>query len=579
MLLSEPISNDVPVIFSHPAMPNALRIGTGADSIKWSYNLISNVIPTYGGEIVQILGCNVGPLTVSGTSRNSVHLRRIYHWLRELMSYHGTGSRPENPAIFKYPTRGWSFKVYILEAKGFRYGVDQGHGMPWSITAHIVTEDDRSLVEESVMNSFNGQKLFDNSHFQVGFDPSSPLVNPKASEYWAAGSAADRRAGAGARGLDPSTNTRPHAEQFRSIGNNFERLIGAWSSGDYDRWSYDALADPESQFNKDSSGYWHELFARDTIVSETSGSENAGGTTAVPTTKLEIVANIVSIFEEKGIPGRLGVAIAQQESGVDADARQDGGDGAIGLFQTFPTGAGGSRSYSKQLREAFNSTGKVSDIYTANMQITAASEWVASAKSGNPGQGINPSPPFSMDDAKSFQRCAQWAQAAQAAGVDYRTDARFRESWRIAGELIEQAASVATGNLTTNGGAKGIVDQIFRIALAAGGSGVYVCSDYRPGDTVGSGAASDHSQNNTTQAARDIAVQGIDALVGPPSPKLDRAVVAIGNALGRDYGNGKSGPFQNADNINWNGYRIQIIWRTPQWGGHMGHIHCGVKKL
>ena len=79
-------------------------------------------------------------------------------------------------------------------------------------------------------------------------------------------------------------------------------------------------------------------------------------------------------------------------------------------------------------------------------------------------------------------------------------------------------------------------------------------------------------------AARDIGVRGIDLLAGPPSPKLDEACAAIGAAFGKDYGSGKTGPFQSADNISFKGFRVQIIWRTSKWGGHMGHIHIGVRK-
>jgi hypothetical protein len=115
-------------------------------------------------------------------------------------------------------------------------------------------------------------------------------------------------------------------------------------------------------------------------------------------------------------------------------------------------------------------------------------------------------------------------------------------------------------------------DQLVEVAKEAGGEGVYVVSAYRPGDPL------DHGGNNATMAARDIAVQGIDALVGPPSPKLDKAVIAVGEAVGRSYSHGTSGPFQNADNVSYKGFRVQIIWRTPKWGGHMGHIHVGIRK-
>jgi hypothetical protein len=145
------------------------------------------------------------------------------------------------------------------------------------------------------------------------------------------------------------------------------------------------------------------------------------------------------------------------------------------------------------------------------------------------------------------------------------------------------AADQNVGLINTDGGAKGIVDQVVVLAQTIGGPEVYVGSRYRPGSKITSGSNAgqpdDHSQNNATRSAADIGVRGIDLITGPPSPHLDKAIVAIGNAFDRDYnaGHGKKGKFQQADTFNWGDYRIQIIYRTPNWGGHMGHIHFGVR--
>jgi hypothetical protein len=119
------------------------------------------------------------------------------------------------------------------------------------------------------------------------------------------------------------------------------------------------------------------------------------------------------------------------------------------------------------------------------------------------------------------------------------------------------------------GGAKGLVDAAVDIAEEVAGDVLFVISAYRPGDPL------DHGSNDSTRAARDIARIGVDALVGPPSPALDRAVVQIGKAFGRSYGSGTS---VIIDTFSWKGYRTQIIWRTPLYGGHMGHIHIGVRR-
>lgn len=122
-------------------------------------------------------------------------------------------------------------------------------------------------------------------------------------------------------------------------------------------------------------------------------------------------------------------------------------------------------------------------------------------------------------------------------------------------------------------GANGVADALFDIAAEAGGSGVYVGSDLRSQDKLPSGSYSDHAENNEFRAARDIGVKGIDLLVGPPSPKLDKGAAAIGDALGKKW-TGKSTIIEDVD---FHGFRIQVIWRTPKYGGHMGHIHVGVR--
>lgn len=129
--------------------------------------------------------------------------------------------------------------------------------------------------------------------------------------------------------------------------------------------------------------------------------------------------------------------------------------------------------------------------------------------------------------------------------------------------------------LPGGGGARGLVTSLFGVAKAAGGSKVFVVSAARPGSTTSSGNTSDHSSDDANRAARDFAVRGVDAIVGPPHPALDKAVVAIGKALGRDY---KAGG-EIVDTFTYKGMRVQIIWRTPAYGGHMGHIHVGAHKV
>lgn len=184
-----------------------------------------------------------------------------------------------------------------------------------------------------------------------------------------------------------------------------------------------------------------------------------------------------------------------------------------------------------------------------------------------------------------WRRAEKWAKSRHTAAVEAndldrvkKWGARLRKCrYWVARRKREIAAKEKVSfRITTNGGARGIVDQAYAIARRVGGSSIYVASAFRPGDRVGSGSPSDHSGNDRHRAARDIAKSGTNVFTGPPSAELDRAVVAIGKAFGRNYGTGRSGAFQNADTFIWRGYRVQIIWRTPRWGGHNGHIHIGV---
>lgn len=129
--------------------------------------------------------------------------------------------------------------------------------------------------------------------------------------------------------------------------------------------------------------------------------------------------------------------------------------------------------------------------------------------------------------------------------------------------------------IDAEGGAKGIVDDAVRVTRCVGGDSVYVCSALRVGSTTSSGNVSDHTSNNSLQAARDISVREIDCIRGPRSIKLSRSVVAIGKEFGRNYGSGRQ---RIVDTFGWKGYRVQIIWFTPEYGGHDGHIHIGVRK-
>jgi hypothetical protein len=121
------------------------------------------------------------------------------------------------------------------------------------------------------------------------------------------------------------------------------------------------------------------------------------------------------------------------------------------------------------------------------------------------------------------------------------------------------------------GGARAIVEGLFDIAVQAGGPDIYILSGKREtGGLTTGGTVSDHGWDDATRAARDIALRGHNS----PTPQLDAACVAIGNALGRNFALGAT---IDADTREFHGFRTQVIWRTPKYGGHMNHIHVGAR--
>lgn len=132
------------------------------------------------------------------------------------------------------------------------------------------------------------------------------------------------------------------------------------------------------------------------------------------------------------------------------------------------------------------------------------------------------------------------------------------------------------------GGAKAIADALAAIGMDVDPN-IYVGSALRPPSVLASGSYSDHSANDENMAARDIGYHGIDLIHGPPHPTLDEACQRMMAAVGETYKPGTTvtdpatgKPFRD---VHWKGFRIQFIWRTPEYGGHCGHCHVGVRRL
>lgn len=240
----------------------------------------------------------------------------------------------------------------------------------------------------------------------------------------------------------------------------------------------------------------------------------------------------------------------------------------------------GAKNVRAQLEAQVAATGSADLSRIDRSAVQAAAESYAARN------GAELSRPISIESVD----VRAWVRTKADAGDDGRTEGEARGRAGVVAQDV--SPGIAGGDLGLDagplpdcdkddlkiddeGGAKGIVDDAVSVARCTGGNSVYVCSALRPSSTTTSGNVSDHSSNSAGQAARDISVREINCLSGPSSIKLSRAVVAIGKNFGRNYGSGRQ---RIVDTFGWKGYRVQIIWFTPEYGDHRGHIHIGVRK-
>lgn len=186
--------------FYHPDIPSSpdrpgpyLNIASGMDEASWSYNLNTVTYPTYGGEVVQILSCNIGELTITGTLPSYRAMERVYSYFayylqiatqgRSKDPQSGKTSYNQTPMAFTYPERGWSFQIMPTALRKFRYGQDVV-APSWGIQAHIVDHSNdlhsiKEFTKAQVLQDFlksDGEKF--DTEGKIGFLSENPFSAP-----------------------------------------------------------------------------------------------------------------------------------------------------------------------------------------------------------------------------------------------------------------------------------------------------------------------------------------------------------------------------------------------------------------
>lgn len=87
------------------------RFRTNPNEFSWDYQLIKRVDQTYGGRVIQLLGCNIGDFSfkVETGGGRWPYMEDMVTFLKNIMIRQRNGI----PATFEYTTRGWKLKCFV----------------------------------------------------------------------------------------------------------------------------------------------------------------------------------------------------------------------------------------------------------------------------------------------------------------------------------------------------------------------------------------------------------------------------------------------------------------------------------
>jgi len=572
----EQIRSDL--IFEFGDMPK-LVIRSGANSIKWSYLLNTQTTPTLGGEVVQVLSCAVGPLTIEGTAagfettenaqpyqsgsygRNGLtpvdEMTHIVQWFLKYMHRAGTNShryekRGEGAIAFSYPARGWKFYIQVTGLQGLDIHSKQV-GVPWSITAEIVNDPARDYLAVTTMNDITDsitsrrafhQILGDNQQFGA-----NPFVNPQLKGY-----------------------ELPLGDLASRLGDNFQALVASWVGGDFPHYGLSSpLADAGAQTGVTNpyDVYWPTLggeYIGDVPLSDygspyfaaSKGSETITGETSVAGEKWAIDVLTKLGYSNSTENSCFLSAWAYHEDNRPATATNP--TQAASRFNWLNT----TRAYPGA--ESVNSHGvKAYQSYEIGIQMTAETinqdtyypNIIAGLASGNILEAANYD--RIRDDLNTWGTGSHWGSIKRMA------DNCVQKKLQPSSSGLFKVTNVTPGDPYW-GGSKEIADRFGSIAKQHGLT--YSSNGKRP-DNSG-GGVSDHWVQSTLAYAYDMF--GTTA-------QLDAAATAMALAAGKPW------DFHAKAFVKWfeetrNGYRIQIGWRQIDHDpSDNPHVHLGIKRV
>jgi len=534
------------VTFSHPDIPKNLELYTGMDEIEWEYGLNINAIPTYGGEVIQILSAFVDGCTIKGTTSSNPQLKMIVDWFRKYMEIAGLGGRSETPVMFSYPARGWKLPLWIKTTPRLEYRFDL-IAAPWEITAQVLGSTTQNALAEYSMGTYT-ESIDAKSFFAkpIGFGGltganAQRLIDPNAPE---------------------NSSTEP-ANYWESL----KRAVATAASGDLSFLDgFDAFADPALTFAKTAAELWADVFGSNELVpgggasaGVTPSSASSGGVGAflpgahvtvkgapASAAQLRRLNNILTVGTEASAPDKVlisAIMAATQESTVGDEPGSYSGS-YIGLFQMdADKGSLAERS---------------DDIY--------ASTWFFKHANGTGA-------------IKYAKQHPDWSEGEIAEAVEISGLGSLYAKWKTeaTATLAEwHKGGVAAG--TPEGTPQNVINTLVvplavKHNMRTGTSAAAVnAANAQHSSTTTSGNISDHAGPPDVRWAADMSNSSkgnYDRTA--PTPEMD--------ALAADLAKVFNIPWSGSGTVNHsaNGFRFQMLYRTDEGGGHWNHVHFGVR--
>lgn len=180
--------------FSHPRMPDPLRVRVKPNSIEWSYRLNTANFPTYGGEVIQILSVYIDDMTITGNTRSYAEMENVVRWFTNYIQYatQGKTGRGEDgydsrPVTMSYPERGWVFELIPKALPSFKYGRDIT--VPeWSMTAAVaepqwgISQSSADELKNAILQEKFKTQIFERENIEL-FGKATVNTSAVASGY------------------------------------------------------------------------------------------------------------------------------------------------------------------------------------------------------------------------------------------------------------------------------------------------------------------------------------------------------------------------------------------------------------